>query len=243
MGRLLYVVVVLAALVAGGAYLVFNYVDVVVKVALEHWGPTVLGASVKVGEVQISVKSGRGAIRNLEIGNPTGFTAARAARFGEIRVATDPSTLTDRLIVIHELAVEAPQITYEKGSKSTNLDVIQSSIDAYVKRATAAAQEKAAEAAPEALKRRFVIERLSIRGGKVLMTTAGLKGQGVSFDLPEIQLRDIGKDKGGVSASEAAALVASTLQNRIAQKVLTNVELLRRGGVEGAVDALKGLLK
>jgi hypothetical protein len=65
----------------------------------------------------------------------------------------------------------------------------------------------------------------------------------VSFELPEVQLRDIGKGKGGVTASEAAALVVSTLQNRIAQKVLTNADLLRRGGVEGAVDALKGLLK
>ena len=241
MGRLLYIVLVLAALAAGAAYLVFNYVDVVVKVALEHWGPDVIGAPVKVGEVQISVKSGRGAIRDLEIGNPGGFTAKRAARFGEIRVSVDPTTLTDKLIVIHELAVESPQITYEKGNKATNLDAIQSSIDAYVKRATAGGESSGG--ATDAVKRKFVIERLSIKGGKVLMTTAGLKGQGVSFDLPPVELRDIGKGKGGVTASEAAALVASTLQNRIAQKVLTNMDLLRRGGVEGAVDALKGLLK
>ncbi len=243
MGRLLVAVLFLAALAAGGAYLAFNYVDVVVKMALEHWGPEVLGAPVKVGEVQISVKSGRGAIRNLEIGNPGGFSSARSARFGEIRVAVDPSTLTDKLIVIQEIAVESPQITYEKGNKATNLDAIQSSIEAYVKRASAAGDAPAKDGKEGGMKRRFVIERLSIRGGKVLMTTAGLKGQGVSFDLPEVQLRDIGKDRGGVTASEAAALVASTLQNRIAQKLLTNVELLRRGGVEGAVDALRGLLK
>jgi len=242
MGRLLYVVLVLAALAAGAAYLVFNYVDVVVKVALEHWGPDLLGAPVKVGEVQISVQSGRGAIRELEIGNPSGFTARRAARFGEIRVSVDPMTLTDRLIVIHEITVDSPQITYEKGNKATNLDAIQSSIDAYLKRATAQAPPGNSGAA-DGVKRRFVIERLSIKGGKVLMTTAGLKGQGVAFDLPAVELRDIGKDRGGVTASEAAALVASVLQNRIAQKVLTNMDLLRRGGVEGAVDALKGLLK
>ena len=92
-------------------------------------------------------------------------------------------------------------------------------------------------------KRRFVIEKLSITGGKVLMTSAALKGQGVTFDLPEVQLRDIGKGKGGVTASEAAAVVTSAVQNRIAQKILTNADLLRRGGVEGAIDALKGLVK
>ena len=241
MSRLVFLLLVVVALAAGGAYLAFNYVDVVVKMALEHWGPEIIGAPVKVGEVQISVKSGRGAIRELEIGNPSGFASKRAARFGEIRVSVDPATLTDRLIVIREIAVESPQITYEKGDKAANLDSIQSSIEAYMKRAAAAGDSK--EEGGMSLKRRFVIERLSIRGGKVVMTNRSLKGQGVSFDLPEVQLRDIGKGKGGVTASEAAALVVSTLQNRIAQKVLTNMDLLRRGGVEGAIDALKGLVK
>ena len=242
MGRLLYLLLVIIALVGGAAYLAFNYVDVVVKMALEHWGPDVIGAPVKVGEVQISVTSGRGAIRELEIGNPSGFASKRAARFGEIRVSVDPSTLTDKLIVIKEIAVESPQITYEKGDKAANLDAIQSAIDAYMKRAAAEGEAKGSEGATS-LKRRFVIERLSIRGGKVVMTNKSLKGQGVGFDLPEIQLRDVGKDKGGVTASEAAAIVTSTLQNRIAQKTLTNLEALRRGGPEGVIDALKGLLK
>lgn len=242
MGRLGAALLFVMALAAGAAYLVFNYVDVVVKVALERWGPDVIGAPVHVGEVQISVKTGRGAIRNLEIGNPPGFTAKNAARFGEIRVSVDPSTLTDKLIVIHEIAVDSPTITYEKANKAANLDVIQSTIESYVKRASAVAEAAGGEKA-ESLKRKFVIERLSIHGGRVLMTTAGLKGQGVSFDLPEVELHDIGKGKGGVTASEAAALVTSTIQNKIGQKILTNVELLRRGGVEGAIDALKGLVK
>ena len=144
--------------------------------------------------------------------------------------------------MIHEIAVDSPTITYEKANKATNLDVIQSTIESYVKRASAVAEAAGGEKA-ESLKRKFVIERLSIHGGRVLMTTAGLKGQGVSFDLPEVELRDIGKGKGGVTASEAAAVVTSTLQNKIGQKILTNVELLRRGGVEGAIDALKGLVK
>ena len=46
-----------------------------------------------------------------------------------------------------------------------------------------------------------------------------------------------------MTASQAAAIVASTLQQRIAMKTLTNMEALRRGGLEGAVDALKGLVK
>jgi hypothetical protein len=36
--------------------------------------------------------------------------------------------------------------------------------------------------------------------------------------------------------------VADTLVSRIAQKLLTNLDLLRKGGVGGAIDALKGLV-
>jgi hypothetical protein len=241
MKKALYGLAVLLALAAIGVYLAFNYVDVIVKVALEHWGPDVTGVMVKVGEVEISPRSGRGSIRGLEIGSPRGFTAPRMARVGEIRVTLDPSTLTDRVIVIHELTIEAPQITYEKGPKAANLDVIQEQIEAYAKRSEVASPGTGKDAS--SYKRRFIIERLNIRRGRVTMTNPGLKGQGLNFDLPDVELIDVGRRQNGVTASEAAGLVVSTLQVRIAQKVLTNIDLLRKGGIEGAFDALKGLLK
>ena len=236
--RLLIVVVLLGL---GGAYLAFNYLDVVVKMALEHWGPDVMGVSVKTGEVQISPRSGRGSIRALEIGSPAGFSAARSAQFGEIQLAVDPSSLLSKVIVVRELTIESAQVTYERGTKTSNIDVIQNHIEAYVKAA------EAREASPDKPvlrhKTRFIIERLRIHGARVTMTNQGLRGQGVSFDLPDVELRDVGRRQGGVTASEAAAIVAGALQNGIAQKVLTNMDLLRRGGVEGVIDALKGLLK
>ena len=237
----MYGLAVLLALGAAAVYLAFNYIDVIVKVGLEHYGPEVTGASVKVGEVRISPSTGRGAIRGLEIGSPAGFTAPRAARFGEIRVALDPSTLTSRVILIHELTLEAPRIIYEKGARGANLDAIQERIDAYVKKSGGGSS--ADGSGGTSLRRRFIIERLTLRGGHVTMTNSALKGQGLGFDLPEIELRDVGKRQNGLTASEAAGVVASALQNKIAQKVLTNIDLLRKGGIEGAVDALRGLLK
>ena len=241
MRRALWGLAILAVLAAGGAYLAYNFIDVIVKLALEHWGPDVTGTPVAVEQVQISPRDGRGSIRGLEVGNPAGFAAKRAARFGEIRVALDPSTVTDPVIVIRELAITSPQITYERGEKRTNIDAIHAHIESYAKRTQA--EEPKGPGGASRLKRRFIIERLDIRGARVLMTSASLKGQGLTFQLPDVQMRDVGKREGGVSASEAAAQVAGVLQNRIAQRVLTNVDTLRKGGVEGAVDALKGLLK
>jgi hypothetical protein len=75
------------------------------------------------------------------------------------------------------------------------------------------------------------------------MTNPALRGQGLTFDLPDIELSDIGKRQKGLRASEIADIVTGAIISRIAQKMLTSIELLRKGGVEGAVDALKGLFK
>jgi hypothetical protein len=239
--KALYALAALLLLGGVGVYLAYNYVDVIVKMALEYYGPRVTGVAIKVGTVHISPKDGRGSIRDVELGSPPGFSAARSGRFGEVRVALDPATLAEPVIVIRELTLEAPQITYERGERGSNLDAIQKRIDAYVKQAEGA--ESAGSAGRVGVKRRFIVERLTIRGGRVTMTNPGLRGQGIGFDLPEVQLRDVGRREGGLTASEVASRVAGALQNRIAQRVLSNIDLLRRGGVEGAVDALRGLLK
>jgi hypothetical protein len=71
-------------------YWAYNSLDVIVKYALEHYGPDVTGVSLKVGEVNCPPRDGRGSLKGVEIGNPPGFSAPRAARLGEISVALDP---------------------------------------------------------------------------------------------------------------------------------------------------------
>jgi hypothetical protein len=75
------------------------------------------------------------------------------------------------------------------------------------------------------------------------MTAPGLKGQGITFDLPEVQMKDLGKRQNGLRASEIANLVARELLSKIGQRILTNIELLKKGGLGGAVDALKGIFR
>ena len=244
--KVLIALALLALLAGGGAYLAYHSLDYLVKAGIEHYGPDVAGVAFRVGDAKLSVRDGRGTLRNVDIGNPPGFSAPRAARLAEIRVGLDPLTLADPVVHVHEIAVIAPLITYERGDKATNLDVIQRHIEAYVRRSGGSVDMKPGESRPaeaKAGRRKFIVERLVIRGAKVTMTNAALKGQGISFDLPDIDLRDVGKRQGGATASEIGNLVAGVIQQRIAQKVVTNVDLLRRGGVEGALDALKGLLK
>lgn len=245
MKKALYVLLAVVLLAAAGAWLAYNSLDVIVAWTLEHYGPDVTGTPVHVGEVKISPRDGLGRVRGLEVGNPPGFSAPRSLRVATARIALDPATLTADVVHVRELVLDGAEITYERGSKVTNLDVIQERISNYVKRLQATDGEGSDPAGgkPRSGRRRFIVDRLAIKGVHVTMTSAALRGQGIGFDLPDLELADVGKRRGGLTGSELAEVVASALQQRIAQKLLTNLDLLRKGGVEGAIDALKGLLK
>ncbi len=244
MKKALVALAVLLAIAGGAAYWLYESLDVIVKFALEHYGPDIAGVTVKVGHVEISPKDGRGMLKGIEIGNPPGFTTTHAARLGEVRLALDPATIREPLVHVREIAIEAPLIVYERAGKGTNLDAIQRNIEGYVARNVPVSDSGDKPAAGSgSFRHLFVIDRVSIRGAKVTMTNAGLRGQGITFDLPDIELRDLGKRQGGLTASQAASIVTNTLIAKIGQRVLTNVDLLRKGGVEGAIDALKGLIR
>ena len=242
MKKALIVLGVLLVLAAGGAWLVVNRLDVIAHYAFEKYGSEMLGVDVKVKDVELSPTNGKGSLKGVEIGTPKGFTAPRTARVGEIRLALEPATIRDNLVVIHEIAVESPEIWYDRaGSGTTNLDSIQKNIEGYLQRSGTPAEGKAA--GPQAPGRRYVIEKVSIRGARVTMTTAGLKGQGIGFTLPDIELRNIGQRPEGVTAAQAANVVTNALISKIAQRVITNFDVLRKGGKDAAIDALKNLLR
>jgi len=241
MKKLLVIVVVVLAVIAGVAYWAYNSLDLIVQIAVEHYAPEIAGVSVNVRSVDISARDGRGTVRGLEIGNPPGFAAPKAASVGELRVALDPATVREPIVHIRELTVDAPVITYERGDHGTNLQAIQKNIRRYIDQSGGPSESRPAEAKHG--RRKFIVDRLTIQGGRVTMTNPALKGQGISFNLPDIELHDVGTRQGGLTASEIANVVATELEARIAQRVLTSIDLLRKGGVGGAIDALKGLLR
>ena len=233
------VVAVLVAVAAIAAYVGYRSIDVLVVYAFEHYGPDILGVPVKVHGARISVFDGVGSVSGLDIGNPPGYAAAQAARVGEIRVSLDPMTVKGPVVHVRELAVDNAKITYERGDGPANLEVIQRHIRGYVDAQSGGARESGGGSSP---RHRYLVDRLSIRGVQVTVTHPALRGQGITFDLPEVELRDLGRGEGATSG-EIANEVAGALEQKIAQKLLTRMDLLRQGGVQGAIDALRGLIK
>jgi hypothetical protein len=221
------VLLVLALLVlaaAGALWWLYASRDAIIKRAIESYGPQVTGVSVKVGSVKLEPLDGRGAIRGLEVGNPKGFKAPRALSLGEMRLALDPASLAADVVHISEVSLEAPSITYERGANGDNLSAIQRHIESYLPK-TAKGPE-----------RRFIIDHVQVRKARVSY------GGAVDVDVPDLQLRDLGRKAGGATAAE----ITREIWTAVTRQALAAAPASLRGLQErakGAVESLKGILK
>jgi hypothetical protein len=221
------VLLVLALLVlaaAGALWWLYASRDAIIKRAIESYGPQVTGVSVKVGSVKLEPLDGRGAIRGLEVGNPKGFKAPRALSLGEMRLALDPASLAADVVHISEVSLKAPSITYERGANGDNLSAIQRHIESYLPK-TAKGPE-----------RRFIIDHVQVRKARVSY------GGAVDVDVPDLQLRDLGRKAGGATAAE----ITREIWTAVTRQALAAAPASLRGLQErakGAVESLKGILK
>ena len=236
--KLLIAGAVLLVLVVGGVAFLASNLDGIVEKAIESIGPDMTGVSVKVKKVAIGLADGRGQIEGLLIGNPKGYSAPHTVRMGSIVLAIDPASVTRDVIVIRELTIEAPDMAYEKGAGGSNIEAIQANIDKYVKANFGGGQPKDKGKKDEPAKEtRFIVEKLQIRNGKVQV--AGLAGRDADVALPEVNMRDIGKSKGGATGGEIASIVVKQMTQAA---VAAAARALAQKGADRAKEAAKGRL-
>ena len=225
------VVVVLILAVGGAAWWLYASRDALIKRAIERYGPELTGVSVKVKSVKLEPLDGRGAISGIELGNPKGFSAPHSVSLGEIRLAVDPATITSDVVHVREISLEAPSITYERGSQGDNLSAIQKHIESRLPKSKGG-EGAAKEPGPE---RKFIIDRVQVRKAKVDYAGA------VTADLPDIELRDLGKKTNGATAAEITREVWGELQRVAIARAPAALEGLH-DKVKDTAERLRGLI-
>jgi len=222
--------ILVVILVAAVRFLGSN-LDAIVKKAITRVGPEMTGVSVEVDKVGISLADGRGEIGGLVIGNPRGYKGRHAFKLGSIVLALDKSSETADVVVIKELTIDAPDIVYDKGEDGSNVEAIQRNIDEYGT-THFGGEEKDQGATGDAAAKRFIIESLQIRNGKIRLT-----GRDTVMDLPTVQLRNVGKSQGGMTGGEIAGMVVKQMTQAT---VASAARALAQEGVKQAVDEAKG---
>jgi len=240
----------LVVLVVGAAYFFLSNLDDYIKTAMEKYGSEATQAEVKVGGVKIGLKDGSGQITNVTIGNPKGFAGPQAFGLGEVKVVVDPATVTKDVIVIKEVLIDKPQVTYEPSlAGGGNLETIQKNVSAYAAKMGGGSSGSSAPASSSGGKaeKKLIIERVTIQGGQVSIKSPALAQANASTGLPTIILRDIGKARGGATPAEVSNEIIGAISQQAARAAASNLGGVLRGLQGGATsggagDQLRGLL-
>lgn len=205
-GVVLLLLVTLAVL--GGLWWLHGNLDRLVHRAIEDQGSALLGAPIRLGSVHIDPRSGAGELTGLSIGNPPGFRTPHLLQVARVRVQVDVTTLTQTVVVIPLIEIEAPDVIYEKGATQTNIEALQT----HLARQLQAGEPASTDGKPP---RRYIVERLQLLRPQAQASAAFLNGKTVRLKLPEMDLRDLGRAEGGLTAGELGAQVARALQQRL----------------------------
>ncbi|OEJ66923.1 AsmA family protein [Magnetovibrio blakemorei] len=209
---------VLIVVIAVGIYYLSQNAGNMVAGVIKDEGSRVTQVPVDVSAVDISLTDLKAGLRGLTVGNPTGFKTDRAISLGEISVKIAKDWSMD-VIVIDEVMVNAPEITYEIGTGGSNIAAIQKNVEDSLKAMGGSAEKAPAD--EEKAGPKIVINNFYIKNGKINVSSSLLQGTTLPVALPDIHLKDIGKDNKDGSDGASTAQVIDEVMTAITKKAGT----------------------
>ena len=198
----------------------------IVKTAVEKFGPPLVGVPLSLGKADVSLWSGRVYLKGLVIGNPDGFGRKEAISLGTLKARLTMRSLFSRRILVREILIDAPDITYEQTLSGSNLAKIE--------------EQLSGTNETDKSGRKVEITRLRITNGKIRYSAPGMRSAAIPIPLPTIELNDIGKESGGASLTEVVANVLSAIVGGAVKAVGASGQLIGDGAKTVGKKALKG---
>lgn len=224
------IVIVLAVLLVVALF----FLGPVIKGLANTVGSQLLGVPVEIKDASVRPLSGTVRLSGVRIGNPEGYSESPLFSLAEMRFALDLSSLRGNgPIVIKELAIIEPQVAYEvKGGKS-NIETLTMGLPQGDKDKKDDDKKKAKAEKGEG--RKVVIDLLEFRGGKLSYRAKMTLGKAITLPLPGLTLKEIGREKEGVSTTEAIGKVLGELLN-VVGGVVANIGTAAIDVGKGAVE-------
>jgi uncharacterized protein involved in outer membrane biogenesis len=167
---------------------------------------------------------------NLQIGNPEGFAGKNLVELDSFKLEIDPDTLQSDIMVIRDILINNPTITYERKLTTDNIKAMQQFIEKAVGQSADKEKKKTTEDKKKEPGQKVIIDQFALESGLVKAKLSALPA--APIPLPPIKMRDIGRDTGGTSLVGAVTEIGTTIYDSIIGAV---------SGVTGfAGDMLKG---
>ena len=231
-------VLVLAILFAGGP---------IIKNAINTAGPKVMGVPVSVKDVTFKPFSGKLALKGLHVGNPEGFKTPGLFEMGLLQVELSTASLFKKVIVVNEVRIESPEITYERALTTSNIGKLLDQLSPKTE-TPAPDQPKPTAKEEKAGGKKVVIKKLTVSGAQVNASITAAGGHALVLPLPPITLNNIGGsaegEAKGVSFVEAIREILGAIFKGVTD-VVSGAGKLAGEGVKAvggaAVDGAKAV--
>ncbi len=205
------------------------FLDGAVKQGVQTIGPKLTKVEVKLDSVNLSLLSGSGKIKGLVLGNPQGFKTPSAINVGTASLALKPGSLLSSKIVVPTVDVEGPEVTLETSLQGNNLKQILANLQ----ETTGGGQKEPSRPNDAKAGKKLQVDDFLVTGGKIrLSVSTPLGEQSGTVPLPEIHLKDLGKDSDGLTAAELSKAVLEVVLKKAIEAGATAVAELGKGGVD-----------
>lgn len=238
---------IVIVLVAGWLYL-----EPMVKGVVHKFGTQIVGTEVNLAGFSLHPLDGELEINGFTVANPEGYETPNLLSLGNIFVKVDPKSVLSDTIVVEEVRILKPELTYEMPNFSTsNVQQLQENVarntakSGEAKPVEAKAEEPAAtESAPA---KKVIIRKVTVAGGSLsAMTPLQKNTDALTLEMPAIELTDIGDESKSMSISESVTVIFNKIlfnATSVVTKALGNVSDMAQKAANKAVDQVKDSVK
>ena len=178
-------------------------------------GPSLIGTPITIGSTHFRPLTGIVELGDLVIGAPEGFKA-NVFEMKSFRLIFEPKSLLSDTIVVKEIVIADPMVSYELSGLSHNIGAILKKLEGD------GSKPDESEAEPKAggAGKKVIIEHFVFSGAKIRIASTALGGKGAVIPMPVLELRDIGKKSGGATTLD----VVREILNSVAKGILGAVK-------------------
>ncbi len=177
------------------------------KRAVEAIGEEVLGTSVTLDAVNLSMAERSGEILGLRIGNPAGFDGDYSMRFDRIKLVMGPQAeVSERVVVIERVVIDGADIATVVNGRQSNLEALLENVENSTGPSRGVPEPK------------IIIDRFDFTNARVSVASDVL-GE-AELDIADVHLTDIGRKSDGVTAAEAAQQLLRPIAQAISRQLV-----------------------
>jgi hypothetical protein len=187
--------------------------------------------------MDVGVFSGRVAMDDLNVSNPTGFKSAHFLQMGKGRVGVSLGTLMEDKVVLPELTLSGLNVNLEHHEGKANYKVIIDNLKKFE------SGEKPAEEKEEKESKQFVIEKVTISDVHVEVELLPIGGDltRVPVTIERIELKNVGSGGDGIALAELTAIVLKAILKTVVDRAGDMLPGDIAGELTAGLDQLKGL--